>query len=476
MRRPHQTGPVRRLPLVLATVLVATLLAALGVHPDPAAAATRASSITLRLAPSRVTVFEGGAVEPTGLVAQVSPVAARRTVTFQRRVGSTWRTMVRRSTDTTGRAFVPLTATAVGTTAYRAVVSATGSYRSAASAARSLSVNDNRHCSPTRQPADGAAAGEVYCLLQRLDTWRSNRVMAVGQQLNVSSEDFLDPIAGIRPPVIGFDLQELADGETYSHRPLDDLLELAHDGAVLTATWHAKDPFRGAQPDLRVLLAPRAGDATEDAVYHRFWDDWTAKLALLRRLQDGDGDSTRRTAVVLRPFHEVNGDFFWWGQPTTGAYKRLWSTLQDRAWAAGVHNVVWAYSGNRHTSSTKDPALFLPDRVDVAGLDTYDPERGRAAAPDRLNLEGYASVEEAASAQGVRRMALTETGPHGSVDGSWNPAVISSTVRRAGVDPLWAMLWFDDTGYAEAGRKQILSLTGGPAWLRSCLNGLCYLR
>lgn len=504
LSNPRHTGRVRRsaflppaLVALLVTVLVTVLTTSLLVAPGarPAEAATRASSVTLRLAPPRVTVYEGGMVEPTALVAQVSPARARRTVTFQQRVGSSsWRTLARLATDSTGQASHPLTLRAVGTTYYRAVVGATTSYRSAASSTRSLVANSNdaavdgRGCRATTAPVDQRATGEVVCLLQRLDAWRSAGLMGVGQQLNVSSGEFLAPLSGIRPHVVGFDLQELADGETYSHRPLDDLVELARRGAVLNASWHADNPFRadgrfgGGPEDLTALLRRSDDDPARRQAYDRFWADWDAKLDLLRRFAVGDttgtgrADATRQTAVVLRPLHEVNGRFFWWGQPTTGTYRRLWRALQDRAWAAGVHNVVWAYSGNRLTSSTKDPALYLPERVDLAGLDTYDPENGAANAPDVLHLEGWASLARAARERGVNRMALTEVGPHASRDGAWNPAVITSTARRARISPLWAMLWFDDTGYDNAGRKQIVSLTGGRSWLRSCVNSLCLLR
>ena len=63
--------------------------------------------------------------------------------------------------------------------------------------------------------------------------------------------------------------------------------------------------------------------------------------------------------------------------------------MQARAAAAGVHNIVWAYAANRWTSGVRDPRTLVPDRVDLGGLDSYDPEKGRANRADRLRLEGY---------------------------------------------------------------------------------------
>ena len=477
---------MRRLPIVLTLALLATLLAALG---STAATATtkKPTTVSLRLAPDRVTFYDNGTVEPTGLVAQVGPAKDGRVVTFQRQDGTAWRTLARLRTDTTGRAYLPLPVTGTGRTSYRVAVSGTTYYKPAVSTTRSLTVTPNTDCRPVRSPAVPGTNGEATCLLARLDTWQRNRLMAVGQQVNVSSKDaWAAPLTGITPPVVGFDLEELSVGDKpvsegpYVDANVQGLLDRAKAGAVLVASWHATNPVTGepygsARIGLGQLTTP--GNAAYDA----FWADWTDKLALLKRFQDGDSDGDgdsgpddgERTAVVVRPLHEVNGDFFWWGQPNPATYRTIWAEMQSRAISADVRNIVWAYSGNRKTVSTKNPADYVPTAVDVGGLDSYDPETGRGNAADVLGLEGYAAIDQSPS---VTRMALTEVGPHSSRDGSWNPAVITATARKAQISPLWALLWFDDTGYAQAGKKQITSLAGGRAWLRSCLNGLCYLR
>ncbi len=138
--------------------------------------------------------------------------------------------------------------------------------------------------------------------------------------------------------------------------------------------------------------------------------------------------------------------------------------------------MLWAYSANRYTRpNTTSPASYAPARVDVGGLDTYDPDYRKADAKDRVNLEGYSAIKPRSG-----RRALTEVGPHGSTRGDWNPATILRTAHASKIRPLWAMLWFDDgtpTGRNPApGKKQITSLTGGRSFLRSCNDpALCYL-
>lgn len=426
------------------------------------------TTVSARLHPPVVTVGE-----PSLLAGSVAPASADLPVVVERRAGEAWVTYAETTTGGKGTFEVPLDSTAPASTRLR--VTAGG----ATSRTVTFTVKPNTDCSPTTPSVDPHANGEAVCLLTRLDRWRRAGLMGVGQQLNVSSTDAAVPLdrLGDRPvAVVGFDLEELAKTEHYEFPFLDavvdELLTYADAGAVLTASWHATNPVTGGPfTDRRWHRLADLLDPSTTAA-RAFWADYDEKLGLLARFQDGDGGRHRRTAVVFRPLHEANGDFFWWGKPDPVVYRKVWARMQARAGAAGVHNIVWAYSGNRWTSGVRDPATLVPTAVDLGGLDTYDPEKGADNGLDRLWLEGYGAIERE-----VPRMALTEVGPHGSRDGSWKPSVITRTVRARSLSPAWAMLWFDDgTGKdGVTGKKQISSLDGGPAWLASCPNGLCSL-
>lgn len=483
--------------LVLLALVLSTLAAPPGTTAGPGSGSAtddtttsakkrpaKPSTLSVRLTPSEVTVFDNGAVEPTGVLARVSPPVAGRTVTIQHRSpDGTWRTVARERTDPFGQVFLgDVDAATPGTQSFRGKVDSSRGFRRVGWRTATLTTRDNDGgCVPTTPLVDAEATGEAVCLAARLDRWGRAGLMGVGQQVNISSFDAWEqPLAGIRPAVVGFDLQELDQAATapfpYETDNIAGLVRRAHEGAVLVAVWHATDPFSGGTSHsppqrLEVLLDERT------QVAQRFWADWDRKLALLDRFQrgdaDGDGLSDHEqcwcTPVVLRPLHEANGRFFWWGGSDPATYRAVYARLQQRAAEAGVHNIVWAYAGNRRTSSTTDPGRYVPRAVDIGGLDTYDPE-GPGEERDRLNLEGYDSVSGS-----VPRMALTEVGPHGG-DGSWDPAVITRTVRETRIRPLWAMLWFDDVGYAEAGPKQLTSLRGGRRWLGSCPGSLCSVR
>jgi hypothetical protein len=426
-------------------------------HARPHVSAERAGTASaLRLAPPLVTVGE-----PSSLVVRLGDGPTGRRVTVERRAGTTWDQVGTTTANAAGRAVLPLDTTALGSQVLRVAG------RSAAPV--TLEVTAPEDCRPRLALVDRAPTPAARCLAARLDRWKAAGLMGVGQQLNVSSVDYLAPLealGGRRVSVVGFDLEELARTGEYEFpfldRALADLASLADRGVVLSASWHATNPHTGGSyadrgwHSLPALLDPTTAE------HERFWADFDAKLALLRSLQDAGA------AVVFRPFHEANGGWFWWGRPDRATYRTLWAEMQQRAWAAGVHNVVWAYSFAARTwSGIGAPQKLVPARVDLAGLDSYDPEGSPADARDRLAVTGYAAV-----AKKVSRMALTEVGPEKSADGAWNPAVVSRVARGLAANPLWAMLWFDDA----AGRKQLSSLTGGTTWLESCPNAYCYLR
>lgn len=419
------------------------------------------TTLTARLAPPVVTLGE-----PSALIARLPAAQQGRPVGVEQLTGGTWVPLADATANAAGRVVVPLDTTEPGTRQLRVVAEAWNNKPETMSGAVALQVLTGPSCTPKVPLVDPRATLSALCLATRLDRWKSAGLMGVGQQLNMSSSQYADPLTalgGRRVSVVGFDLWELGKTRTYEFPFFDqafaDLVDRAQDGAVLTASWHAPNPHTGGEygdrswHDLGALLAD-----TPEA--QAFWAQYDEQLGVLAALQD------QGVAVVFRPFHEANGDWFWWGRPDPTTYRSVWRAMQARAWAAGVHNVLWAYSfaaGAR--SRIAAPEKLLPPRVDLAGIDSYYPSTGahRSQAP---SMGGYATI-----AKSVSRMTFTEIGPAADTKRTWQPSVITSTARAQARKPVWALLWVDDG----SGYKQISSLTGGLSWLDSCPFGYCLL-
>lgn len=449
--------PPAAVKALLAGLLTGGLIAsgATPAHARPLPVEKVATTLTARLAPP--VVFAG---EPASLVAQLTPARSRSLTVLRLADNGSWTPLDTATSNAAGRAVVPLDTSIPGKQVLRVVADGK-------QAQVTLTVSDQTACTPKIALVDPLATPAARCLAARLDRWRSAGLMGVGQQLNVSNIDYQAPLTalgGRRVSVVGFDLQELADGETYQFPdpPLDTLVGLARSGVVLSASWHATNPNTGqgyadrGWHDLGALLDSSTPE------YAQFWADFDAKMALLERFQEAG------VAVVFRPFHEANGNWFWWGHSDGPTYRQVWEKMQRRAAADRIHNIIWAYSFAARTGTwIQNPVRLLPTKVDLAGIDAYDPEASATDAADKVPTQGYAAIAEK-----VKRMTMTEVGPQGSVDGAWDPTVITRTAKTLTPAPLWAMLWFDD----DHGPKQISSLTGGLSWLASCPNAFCYLR
>lgn len=79
--------------------------------------------------------------------------------------------------------------------------------------------------------------------------------------------------------------------------------------------------------------------------------------------------------VLWRPYHEMNGDWFWWGKkPGTDGYKKLWRMLYDRLVNFhGLNNLIWVYNCNEVKANVDPYATYYPgdDVVDILATDVY---------------------------------------------------------------------------------------------------------
>jgi mannan endo-1,4-beta-mannosidase len=79
--------------------------------------------------------------------------------------------------------------------------------------------------------------------------------------------------------------------------------------------------------------------------------------------------------VLLRPFHEAGGDWFWWSKGTPEQYVRLWRDLwTDLVLRRGLTNLLWVWSAGLGGLA---PSWYPGDDVvDVVGGDYYDATDG----------------------------------------------------------------------------------------------------
>ncbi|WP_228745289.1 PA14 domain-containing protein [Paenibacillus sp. S150] len=77
--------------------------------------------------------------------------------------------------------------------------------------------------------------------------------------------------------------------------------------------------------------------------------------------------------VLWRPYHEMNGNWFWWGQKNN--FAELWNIMYERF--VGVHqlnNLLWVWNPNAPNAWSDPYELTYPgaDKVDVLAADIYN--------------------------------------------------------------------------------------------------------
>ena len=100
---------------------------------------------------------------------------------------------------------------------------------------------------------------------------------------------------------------------------------------------------------------------------------WIAQVdviaALLTQLRDAD------IPVLWRPYHEMNGSWFWWGgREGDWGYAALYRQLYERF--VSVHhldNLIWVWNTNAPRADAAAYAGFYPghDVVDILAADVY---------------------------------------------------------------------------------------------------------
>ena len=131
---------------------------------------------------------------------------------------------------------------------------------------------------------------------------------------------------------------------------------------------------------------------------------------------------------VLRPFHEMNGRWFWWGaQPKE--FKVLWRWVFDLFQQEGVHNVIWCWAPSANTPRGPD---YYPgdDMVDIIGTSQYFDNGG---LPDDV----MTGLKELARLGPDKPLWLAELGPLARVDFWLNAHAEFARVPRLRGFNLW---------------------------------------
>lgn len=230
-------------------------------------------------------------------------------------------------------------------------------------------------------------------------------------------------ITGDYPGVYGWDIGYIEknsptniDGIPFS-RMRSFIQEGYSRGAVITLSWHLDNPLTGGSTwDTTKRTVATILPGAEKHAQFKVWLDRAA--AFMKTLTGAKGEPI---PILFRPFHELNGDWFWWGRTKTSAdeFKALWKfTINYLRNEKGLHNLIIVYN----TNSFQDKAEFLEkypgdDFADVLSFDKYQFDNKREEFIRSTRNELIMLTEMAQ--QRNKLAAFAETGYEAVPDPQW---------------------------------------------------------
>ncbi len=267
---------------------------------------------------------------------------------------------------------------------------------------------------------------------------------------NALENDFLD-VTGDHPAIAGFDLELISlrsrvdavngnlDG--FIENFVTDVVAAHENGSIITISWHVVNPNRsgngGNGDDSFNNVVPRmleGGDLRDT-----YLEILARAARLFNSLIDTEGNAI---PVLFRPWHEMNGDFFFWGEGfrTTEDYIQLWrDTVRILSNDFNVHNLLYVYAPNWVSDRSEYMRNYPGDAfVDMLGIDVYDFRNGNFLNSALNNL----SIVETIATEKNMLFALTETGLENVVENDWWTQNLYRAIRSSNIS--YAMVWRND--------------------------------
>ncbi len=232
-------------------------------------------------------------------------------------------------------------------------------------------------------------------------------------------------VTGEYPAVYGWELGnlEIDSPKNLDNVPFDKMKQFIREGyareGVITISWHLNNPLTGKSawdPAKGTVESILPGGEKND-----LYKSWLDKVAAF--MLDLKGTKGEYIPVIFRPFHELNGSWFWWGKNhcTPDQLKQLYRfTVNYLRDIKNVHHLLYAFNTDRFSSKEEFLERYPGDDcVDIIGFDIY--QKGNIISNDKFIAEldkSLTMLEEIATSKN-KIPALTEFGYVKVPDAEW---------------------------------------------------------
>jgi mannan endo-1,4-beta-mannosidase len=307
---------------------------------------------------------------------------------------------------------------------------------------------------------DDKATKETKALFENLDRLSEDHILFGHQHATEYGHGWYgDPgrsdvksVTGSHPAVIGVDFSGLSgrpdrliEKEKASLRKT--IADTYNRGGVTTVAWHFNNPVSKTNFYWNdSTAAPAVKNIIPGGSHHDKYKTILQTIAgLIKSIKGEDG---KLPPLIFRPYHEFDGDWFWWGKAhcTTDEFKALWrftvSYLRD---SLGVHNLIYAFSPDNRFGTEEEYLERYPgdEWVDMLGVDNY----GDFGRDGNYNIEAGIKKLKIVSDYALRTgklAAFTETGLESIPKESWWTEILLKSLRSEKMRLCYVLVWRND--------------------------------
>nr|WP_297169035.1 glycosyl hydrolase [uncultured Dysgonomonas sp.] len=302
---------------------------------------------------------------------------------------------------------------------------------------------------------DPVATAETKALFYNLKKIEQSDRVIFGQQdatlygrswVGDSNRSDVKDLCGQHPALIGFDFEAATESdpvkfENIKNRLVKATKEVYRQGGIITFSWHSKNPANDGSFYWEKNPVESVKDILPEGKLHAKYKQYLESIAKV--INDCKGDNGELIPIIFRPFHEFDGDWFWWGKGhcSKDEFIALWqftvTYLRDNM---EVHNLLYAFSPDCKFFTEEEFMEYYPgDKyVDIIGMDNYWDFRPDGANDPQLAAQKLKIVSDIATKKN-KIAALTETGLEGVSNPLWYTQVLLSVLQSTKV--AYVMVW-----------------------------------
>ena len=266
----------------------------------------------------------------------------------------------------------------------------------------------------------------------------------------VDGESDVKKVAGDYPAIFGWELGGLERGDlrNLDAVPFDAIRQLAikanEMGGINTFSWHPYSLVNGENSwntDTATVKYIVPGGSLHEQFKAQL--DHLANFFIQLKTSEG-----QPIPFIFRPWHEMNGNWFWWGTELTSPedYKTLFRfTIDYLIHEKGLSNMVICYSPNGGFQTEQEYLTWYPgnDIVDMMGVDDYQ-RTNSVNWPDHLRKTLDIAIKAANKKQ--KLTVLSETGYENIPDSLWFTDQLGKAIEPDSISQnlSYLMVWRND--------------------------------